>query len=113
MAADGTVEDWEAATQLWEYAIRSRLTTPKEREPLSEDEDGSKMEIEGANGTNGAEVGGFLEDSPLLLTEPAWNSPKAREKSIEIAMESWGCAAYWTAKSGVLAAYDTQLHLTT
>jgi hypothetical protein len=46
-----------------------------------------------------------LADSPLLMTEPGWNPVKAREKTIEIAMEKWGTPAFYLARSGVLAAY--------
>lgn len=46
-----------------------------------------------------------LEDSPLLVTEPGWNSAKAREKYIEIAMEEWGTPAFYLQKTGVLAAF--------
>ena len=45
-----------------------------------------------------------LTEHPLLVTEPAWNPPKSRQKMMEIAMESWGTPAYWTGKSGMLAA---------
>jgi actin-related protein 4 len=46
-----------------------------------------------------------LEENPLLLTETAWNSPKNREKAIEIAMESWGVPAFWLARNSVLSAF--------
>jgi actin-related protein 4 len=46
-----------------------------------------------------------LEDSPLLVTEPGWNSAKAREQTIEIAMENWGAPAFFLQKTGVLAAF--------
>jgi actin-related protein 4 len=46
-----------------------------------------------------------LDDSPLLMTEPGWNSTKAREKYIEIAMEEWGTPAFYLQKTGVLAAF--------
>jgi actin-related protein 4 len=46
-----------------------------------------------------------LEEHPLLMTETAWNTSKNREKSIEIAMESWGCPAFWLARNSVLAAF--------
>lgn len=39
------------------------------------------------------------------MTETAWNTPKNREKSIEIAMESWGCPAFWLARNSVMAAF--------
>ncbi|KAG9380374.1 actin [Pyrenophora tritici-repentis] len=42
---------------------------------------------------------------PLLVTEPGWNSAKAREKYIEIAMEDWGTPAFFLQKTGVLAAF--------
>ncbi|KKA30880.1 hypothetical protein TD95_004707 [Thielaviopsis punctulata] len=46
-----------------------------------------------------------LSENPLLLTEAAWNTPKAREKAMEIIMESWGCPAFWFSKTPVLAAF--------
>jgi actin-related protein 4 len=46
-----------------------------------------------------------LADSPLLMSECGWNPSKAREKTIEIAMESWGTPAFYLAKNGVLAAF--------
>jgi actin-related protein 4 len=39
------------------------------------------------------------------MTESGWNPAKAREKTIEIAMENWGSPAYYLARTGVLAAY--------
>jgi actin-related protein 4 len=39
------------------------------------------------------------------MTEPAWNPAKAREKTIEIAMEKWGTPAFYLARNGVLASY--------
>jgi actin-related protein 4 len=39
------------------------------------------------------------------MTETAWNSVKNREKSIEVAMESWGCPAFWLARNSVMAAF--------
>ena len=45
-----------------------------------------------------------LGEYPLLVSEPAWNSQKAREKTIEIAMEEWGVPAFFLAKTGQLAA---------
>ena len=45
-----------------------------------------------------------LGENPLLMTESGWNSGKNREKGLEIAMENWGCPAFWLGRSGVLAA---------
>jgi actin-related protein 4 len=107
MAKDGTTEDWDTATQLWEYAITSRLTSFKQADPRTnglnddlKDEKDVDAEMEGVQ-----EGEKPLEEHPLLMTETAWNSTKNREKSIEIAMESWGCPAFWLARNSVLAAF--------
>jgi actin-related protein 4 len=109
MAKDGLVDDWEGATKLWEYAITSRLTNPKTRNPLANglndrkdmsEEDIQAMELDSMDGQES-----LLTESPLLMTEPDWNTAKNREKAIEIAIEEWGCPAFWLARSGVLAAY--------
>ena len=105
MAKDGTVEDWDKATSLWEYAITSRLTNPKPRNPIisspnnSKDKSDVDVKMEDAE-----EQEKPLEENPLLMTETGWNTGKNREKGIEIAMENWGCPAYWLARNGVLVA---------
>ena len=110
MAPDGTVEDWEAATKLWEYAITSRLTNPRSRNPMSNGlndhkettaEDAQAMEIDEAKAETESNL---LEDNPLLMTETGWNSGKNRERAIEVAIEEWGCPAFWLARNGVLSA---------
>ena len=112
MAADGTVEDWDAAVKLWEYAIRSRLTSPKQSSPKT---NGLNDEVNGKQGANvdAMEIDqeadeykefGLLNENPLLITEPAWNTPRNRERAIQIAIEQWDCPAFWIAKTGVLAA---------
>lgn len=93
---------------MWEYAITSRLTGAKAGDP-------SKNGLNDATGENGEAMDVDmdtvedqekpLEESPLLMTEPGWNSVKAREKSIEIAMENWGVPAFYLQKTGVLAAF--------
>ena len=115
MAADGTVEDWDAAVKLWEYAIRSRLTSPKQSTPKAnglndhngevngkQEADGDAMEID-QEADEEKELG-LLYENPLLMTEPAWNTPRNRERAIQIAIEQWDCPAFWIAKTGVLAA---------
>jgi len=105
MGKDGTVEDWDTATRLWEYAITSRLTSFKQADPRTNglnDIDNKDLEISMEGIEDGEKA---LEEHPLLMTETAWNSPKSREKSIEIAMESWGCPAFWLARNSVLAAF--------
>lgn len=104
MSKDGVVEDWDIATQLWEYAITSRLTSFKPSNPitngLNDPSDDIKVEMEGLDDNEKP-----MEEHPLLLTETAWNPIKNREKAIEIAMESWGCPAFWLARQGVLASF--------
>ena len=103
MSTDGTVEDWDTATNLWEYAITSRLTNAKSGNPLTnglnDKQDDMDAEMEGVENQEKP-----LEENPLMMTETGWNSGKGREKGIEIAMENWGCPAYWLARNGVLAA---------
>lgn len=106
--ADGIVEDWDAATKLWEYSITSRLTGPRAGDParngLNDDPraNGESLDVEMEGVENNERP---MEDSPLLMTEPGWNSAKAREKYIEIAMEDWGVPAFFLQKTGVLAAF--------
>jgi actin-related protein 4 len=102
MSKDGVVEDWDAATQLWEYAITSRLTKFKQGDPRTNGLNDKDVDVDmEAN----EEEEKPLEEHPLLMTETAWNSSKNREKSIEIAMESWGCPAFWLARNSVMAAF--------
>jgi actin-related protein 4 len=102
MGRDGTVEDWETATKLWEYAVTSRLMNfPNTGKKQLDEEGGENIDaaIESV-----AEREKMLEDNPLLMTETGWNAGKNRERAIEVAMENWGCPAFWLARSGVLAA---------
>ncbi|MCJ1399253.1 NuA4 histone acetyltransferase subunit [Xylographa trunciseda] len=103
MAKDGTVENWDIATNLWEYAITSRLTNPRPGNPLIKLD---LKEPELYDEMVAAETQEKpLEENPLLMTETGWNAGKGREKGIEIAMENWGCPAYWLARNGVCAAF--------
>ncbi|CAO2656056.1 Nn.00g048590.m01.CDS01 [Neocucurbitaria sp. VM-36] len=106
--SDGIVEDWDTATKLWEYAITSRLTGARPGDPAKNglndgtNANGDAMDVDMDAIENNEKP---LEDSPLLVTEPGWNSAKAREKYIEIAMEDWGTPAFFLQKTGVLAAF--------
>ncbi|KAK3071970.1 NuA4 histone acetyltransferase subunit [Teratosphaeriaceae sp. CCFEE 6253] len=108
--ADGLVEDWETAAQLWEYCITSRLTGTKQTPPsrnglndaVKDGEGDVTMEAEMEKTENGDRP---LAEYPLLMSEPAWNPTKARERTMEIAMEEWGVPAFYLAKNGQLAAY--------
>jgi len=104
-SSEGVVEDWDTATKLWEYSITSRLTGPRGTHP-------SKNGLnDGTNGDGGdvdmedvEELEKPMSDAPLLMTEPAWNSQKGREKCIEVAMEDWQVPAFWLGKTGVMSA---------
>jgi len=105
--SDGIVEDWDAAPKLWEYTITSRLTGAKAGDPTKNGlndlpSNGESMDVEMEGVENNEKP---MEDSPLMMTEPGWNSAKAREKYIEIAMEDWGVPAFYLQKTGVLAAF--------
>lgn len=105
ISSDGTVEDWDTAQNLWEYAITSRLTNGKPANPiLHNDKDQVEKQDTEMDGMEDQEKP--LAENPLLMTEPGWNAGKNREKGIEIAVENWGCPAYWLARSGVLAAFS-------
>jgi actin-related protein 4 len=112
--SDGIVEDWETAAKLWEYTITSRLTGAKQTPPSKNglnnhktDENGDTNMDEGMD--EGMEQAGeqekILQEFPLLMSEPAWNPARERQKTIEIAMEDWGVPAFFLAKTGQLAAY--------
>ncbi|OJD25313.1 hypothetical protein ACJ73_03319 [Blastomyces percursus] len=105
MGKEGIVEDWEMAEKVWEYSFTSRLTGAKSGNPL----------YNGLNDTTNGDLPAEMDvveaeekplaDSPLLMTECGWNPVKAREKTIEIAMEKWGSPAFYLARNGPLAAF--------
>lgn len=114
--SDGIVEDWDAASRLWEYSITSRLTgarpTPAAKNGLNDDK---KEGDEAGDGDGDVAMEGIEEqekpmsEHPLLMSEPAWNPAKHRAKCMEIALEDWGAPAFWLGKTGVLAAYVNPL----
>ena len=44
------------------------------------------------------------EDHPVLVTEPAWNTPANRERMAEIMFEEFQVPAFYIANTGVLNA---------
>ncbi|KTW26481.1 hypothetical protein T552_02962 [Pneumocystis carinii B80] len=44
-------------------------------------------------------------EHPLLVTEPSWNPPKNREKTMEIVFEKFGSPAFYLAKNAVCASF--------
>jgi len=100
MSKDGTVEDWDTAAKLWEYAITSRLTSNKPGKIATNglnDADNEDVKMESVD-----EQEKPVGENALLMTESGWNAGRNRERGIEIAMESWGVPAYWLARNGVL-----------
>ena len=103
MSKDGTVEDWDTAANLWEYAITSRLTNAKPTSLASNCLNDASNEDTQMGGTEENESP--VQEHPLLMTENGVASSRDREKLIEIAMESWKCPAFYLARNGVLASY--------
>ncbi|KAI5310094.1 NuA4 histone acetyltransferase subunit [Ascosphaera atra] len=106
MSTHGWVEDWDMAEKVWEHAIRSRLMNPKETAPrfngLNDNpESAEDMDVEMADAQEK-----MLDDTPLLMTESAWNPTEKREKIIEIAMEHWGTPAFYLARAPQLTTFS-------
>ena len=119
---DSVVEDWDAATAMWEHMLIKRLqpeqqSTPEKNglndDPKQAGEDGDvamddvpdAAEAAAAAIENAENSEKPLAEFPLLITEAPWNSGKAREKAIEISMEKWGIPAFWLARTPVCAAF--------
>jgi len=104
MSTDGLVEDWDTAGKLWEYAITSRLTGKRHKSAIRntalKDEQDGDVHMEDVEKNEKP-----LAHTPLLMTEPGWNTTKNREKAIELAFEDWGALAFWMGRSGVLSSY--------
>jgi len=105
--SESVVEDWDTAAKLFEYSITSRLTgqsqTPASKNGLNDDpKDGERDGDVAMEGVEDQEKS--MAENPLLMSEPAWNPTKAREKAMEIALEDWGVPAFWLGKTGMLAA---------
>ncbi|KAM7209400.1 Actin family [Naviculisporaceae sp. PSN 640] len=112
MNRDGLVEDWDAATRMWEYLLVKQLSpprpTPAIRNGLNDGpktNDGGDGDVTMGEGNENEQEEKPLAENPLLMTEAPWNTTKNREKSIQIAMENWGVPAFWLNRSPVLAAF--------
>lgn len=46
-----------------------------------------------------------ISEHPLLMTEPAWNPPKNREKTMEVAFEDFNVPAFYLARSAVCSGF--------
>ncbi|KAL2210430.1 Actin/actin-like protein [Sarocladium strictum] len=107
MNKDSVVEDWDVAAKIWEDMLVKRLQPEKQTPPSKNGlNDDPKEDGEGDVAMDEAEQQEKpLSENPLLVTEAPWNSPKSREKAIEIIMENWGCPAFWMSRTPVLAAF--------
>lgn len=107
MNKDSVVEDWDVAAKIWEDMLVKRLQPEKQTPPSKNGlNDDPKEDGEGDVAMDEAEQQEKpLSENPLLVTEAPWNSPKSREKAIEIIMENWGCPAFWLSRTPVLAAF--------
>ncbi|KAI1870671.1 uncharacterized protein JN550_004817 [Neoarthrinium moseri] len=120
--AESVVEDWDAATNIWEHMLIKSLQPEREIHPskngLNDPDTKAAADGEGdvamedaaaaaavASGEATEDQEKPLAESPLLMTEAPWNSGKAREKAIEIAMENWGTPAFWLTRTPVAAAF--------
>ncbi|KAK8064805.1 actin 4 [Apiospora phragmitis] len=110
---ESVVEDWDTAVQVWESMLLERLQperrqTQPSKNGLNDGADGEgdvSMEDAATSAENAENAEKPLAESPLLMTEAPWNQGKAREKAIEIAMENWGCPAFWLSRTPVCAAF--------
>ncbi|KAB5549924.1 actin-related protein 4 [Coniochaeta sp. 2T2.1] len=118
MNRDSVVEDWDVAAKAWEHLLVKRLQpgrpTPPSKNGLNDDGNGNGGDGDGdvamGGGDDSAEVAAEdmekpLAENPVLVTEAPWNTPKAREKAVEIVMENWACPAFWLSRTPVLAAF--------
>lgn len=109
MSKDSVVEDWDVATKLWEHTFVSRLAPQRPTHPskngLNDGNDGDVEMDDAQNGEATELTEKPLAENPILVTEAPWNSAKAREKTIELVMENWGCPAFWLSRTPVLAAF--------
>lgn len=108
MNRDSVVEDWDTATKIWEHMLIKRLQ-PERQTPASKNglnDENKDTDGEGDVAMEETETQEKpLQENPLLMTEAPWNSPKSREKAIEIIMENWGCPAFWLSRTPVLSAF--------
>ncbi|GAP84268.1 putative actin-related protein 4 [Rosellinia necatrix] len=108
---DSVVEDWDAATRMWEHMLIKRLQPDREPSLIKSQNSRNGQNDPPADGEGDVAMEDAenqekpLAENPLLMTEAPWNSGKAREKAIEIAMENWGCPAFWMSRTPVLAAF--------
>lgn len=112
MNTKSEVEDWDVAANIWEEMLVKRLNPPRQTPPSKNglnDPPSNGKDGEGDVNMDDAEAQELEEKSlyenPVLLTEPAGNPAKKREKAIEVVFENWGTPAFWMSRTPVLAAF--------
>lgn len=108
MNDESVVEDWDVAARIWENMLVKRLQPERQTPPSKNglNDEIKEQDGEGDVPMEDAEASEKpLPETPLLMTEAPWNTPKAREKAIEIMVENWGCPAFWMSRTPVLAAF--------
>lgn len=116
MNRDSVVEDWDVAPKFWENMLVKRLQPERPTAPSKNGlNDDPKKDGEGDVSMDGAaeeaaaeaqeEQEKALQENPLLVTEAPWNTSKAREKTTEVIMETWGCPAFWLSRTPTLSAF--------
>ena len=73
---DGVIEDWPAVERIVEGALRTQMRL------------------------------GSLEEHPLLISEPTWQSKENRERWTELAFEGWGAPAFYSVDKNVLTSFS-------
>jgi actin-related protein 4 len=71
--SDGLINDWAAIERTLDHAFRDRMRLPS------------------------------LEDHPLLVTEPSWNTDENRKQMCELAFEKWNAPAYYAVDRSVMS----------
>lgn len=106
MSKDGTVEDWDAAEELWKDSFAAKLTGVRPNRALGDWlNDHTLVPNLRQSMADAVDTERCLEEHPLFMTEPSWNSTKSREKCTEIAMESWSAPAFYLGRQGVMASF--------
>jgi actin-related protein 4 len=106
MSKDGTVEDWEAAEELWKDSFAAKLTGVRPNRALGDWlNDPSAIPNLRQSMADAVDTERCLEEHPLFMTEPSWNPTRSREKCTEIAMESWSAPAFYLGRQGVMASF--------
>jgi len=103
---DGIVEDWDTAEALWKYSFAHKLTGVRPNRALQEwlNDPKAVPDLQKAM-AEAVDTERCLEHHPLFMTEPSWNPAKAREKCVEIALESWAAPAFYLGRAGVMGAF--------